>query len=290
MHSVKFGGVSIVVSVDKRLNSRIRRFLPGGHTRSAANGSAGQKAHSGVLSASPAADPRLVEAASRIDWYHTLEFGGIVTRGAFDHRPILSSYPLPENLKGKRVLDVATFDGYWAFEFERRGASEVVAIDLEHFGQLDLAEPIRRRLPPERLEGRKTGAGFRLAAEALGSRVRRETISVYDLTPERVGHFDFVYVSSLLLHLKCPVKALERVRGVTKGEAMIVDCFDPRIPAGMIFAAEPNELCVWWNFSLEALEQMIRTAGFDNVEMLTRFPIGHRGERANIWHAAFRAS
>ncbi len=37
-----------------------------------------------------------------------------------------------------RALDVATFDGFWAFEMERRGASEIVAIDLDCADKLDL--------------------------------------------------------------------------------------------------------------------------------------------------------
>jgi hypothetical protein len=43
-------------------------------------------------------------------------------------RPHLSNYPLPERLDGKRVLDVATFDGFWAFEPERMGRFDLVFI------------------------------------------------------------------------------------------------------------------------------------------------------------------
>ena len=39
----------------------------------------------------------------------------------------------PQSLRGKRCLDVGTYDGFWAFEMERRGAAEVVAVDvLDH--------------------------------------------------------------------------------------------------------------------------------------------------------------
>src|SRR5208282_1788845 len=81
---------------------------------------------------------------AEIDWYHTIDLGGgLLTPGAFDHGPILSRYPIPERLDGLRVLDVATFDGYWAFEMEKRGAREVVALDLSCVGDLDL--PRNRR-------------------------------------------------------------------------------------------------------------------------------------------------
>ena len=47
--------------------------------------------------------------------------------------------------------------------------------------------------------------------------------SIYDLDPAAHGHFDFVYLGSLLLHLRDPVLALERVRAITRGQLLIVD-------------------------------------------------------------------
>src|SRR5436190_360090 len=64
-------------------------------------------------------------------WYHTIELApGLVTPAWFDTRKVLSELPFPTSLAGKRCLDVATFDGFWAFEMERRGASETIGIDL----------------------------------------------------------------------------------------------------------------------------------------------------------------
>src|SRR5258708_32045839 len=76
--------------------------------------------------------------------YHTLELGdGVVTKGMFDHRPVLDRYPIPEDLSGLRCLDVATMDGYWAFEMERRGAESVTALDLENPEDLDWPASLR---------------------------------------------------------------------------------------------------------------------------------------------------
>ena len=73
----------------------------------------------------------LAREVEELWWYHTLELApGVVTPGWHDMRPVLGEIPLPESLAGKRCLDVGTFDGYWAFEMERRGAAEVVAIDV----------------------------------------------------------------------------------------------------------------------------------------------------------------
>src|SRR5882762_3529258 len=72
-----------------------------------------------------------LEDALDRDWYHTIELApGLVTPGWFDTREVARELPIPETLAGMRCLDVATFDGFWAFEMERRGAEEVVAIDL----------------------------------------------------------------------------------------------------------------------------------------------------------------
>src|SRR4051794_35441822 len=106
-------------------------------------------------------------------WYHTIELApGVVTPGQIDHRGVVSRV-LPDDLRGRRALDVGTFDGFWAFELERRGA-EVVAIDV---GAIDEAQwpPLQR----ERLRARahewdiQLGRGFDLASQALGSKARR---------------------------------------------------------------------------------------------------------------------
>jgi tRNA (mo5U34)-methyltransferase len=72
----------------------------------------------------------LSERVAAIEWYHTLELApGVVTPGWFDTRAVVAQLPLPPSLDGKRCLDVGTFDGFWAFEMERRGGS-VTAIDV----------------------------------------------------------------------------------------------------------------------------------------------------------------
>src|SRR3954451_22751816 len=82
--------------------------------------------------------------ADRYPWYHTLDLGdGVVTKGMFDHRPHLHHYPIPADLTGKHCLDVATMDGFWAFEMERRGAASVTALDLEDPEALDWPAALR---------------------------------------------------------------------------------------------------------------------------------------------------
>src|SRR5690606_10506493 len=61
-------------------------------------------------------------------WFHTfsLDGGEIYTHGvARDHRYRLPVFP--DDLSGRSVLDVGTFDGFYAFLAEARGARRVVA-------------------------------------------------------------------------------------------------------------------------------------------------------------------
>src|SRR5436309_8032262 len=114
------------------------------------------------------------ERVSARSWYHTLELApGLTTQGWFDLRPFVSRYGLPERMDGMRALDVGTWDGFWAFEMERRGA-EVLALDLDDPQDLDW--PPRRRPPAGATERR--GEGFELAKEILGSRVERIVCNV----------------------------------------------------------------------------------------------------------------
>jgi len=79
----------------------------------------------------------LAEQVAATRWYHTIELpGGVVTPGAFDHRPLVPHYGIPETLTGKRCLDAACSNGFWAFNFERRGGT-VVALDIQSITHWD---------------------------------------------------------------------------------------------------------------------------------------------------------
>jgi tRNA (mo5U34)-methyltransferase len=231
----------------------------------------------------------LKNRVAEIEWYHTIDLGnGIVTPGVFDHAPIMGKYPLPERLDGLRVLDVATFDGYFAYEMERRGAKEVVALDVSCARELELPRSRRNRMSDAELDER-FGKGFALAHETLGSKVERVEMNVYDLSPERLGTFDLVHVGSLLLHLKNPLKALENVYDVSKARAVIADCYSPKLPLKIMRYLGGQENCAWWSMSLGCLTQMIRDAGFSRVDLKSKYSIEHRKSKRGVTHAGFVA-
>jgi tRNA (mo5U34)-methyltransferase len=130
------------------------------------------------------ADRPARDAIEGLSRWHVIEVApGVVTRGSWDLRPTAERMPWPSSLEGLRCLDVGTMDGFWAFELERRGAGEVVSIDLVDPERQDApaGKRHRRPTPPERRRGRT----FRVAADLLGSRAEYRDLSVYDLDPCR---------------------------------------------------------------------------------------------------------
>ena len=69
--------------------------------------------------------------AGDLRWYHTLDLpGGVETPGEYDLRPTIPRLPLPAGMSGMRCLDVGSRDGFYAFEMERRGATDIIAVSV----------------------------------------------------------------------------------------------------------------------------------------------------------------
>src|SRR4051794_26208259 len=209
----------------------------------------------------------LRERIAQREWSHTIEVApGVETPGYFDLREVAQEV-LPVSLEGARCLDVATFDGFWALELERRGASEVVAIDILDPRQWDWPVGSDENVLAAVGERKGAGEGFEIVMEALGKEIERREMSVYELDPDVVGKFDFVYVGSLLLHLRDPVRAIERVRSVCQGRALFVDAIDPVLtrlhPRRPVSSFDGLGRPWWWKPNLKALERAVRSGGFD---------------------------
>jgi tRNA (mo5U34)-methyltransferase len=219
----------------------------------------------------------LERIATHPAWYHVIEVAPGVTTPGFADLRTLAARVMPETLEGKRCLDVGTFDGFWSFEMERRGAKEVVAIDLEQGSDADWPPNTREEIEREiKKMGAEWGAGFRIAKELLGSSVKRVVCSVYDLEPDRVGgDFDYVLCGTLLQHLRDPVAALERIRETLKpmGELLLVETYSAPLtqrfrgrPVAEFRPAIPKSLFTWWVPNLAALHGWAGVAGFHETE------------------------
>lgn len=250
-----------------------------------------------VAPAAPAAPARTAASGDTGDlaaqvaayhWYHSIELpNGIVTPGAYDHRPLVPHYGIPADLEGRRVLDVATSDGFWAFEFERRGA-KVTALDVDETADLDLPARAGEAAAARGLSD-PIGSGFALAHRALGSSVQRVATTVYDLDPDQVGRFDLVHSGDLLVHLRDPCRALERIRAVCAGEALLAEVYDPDLAPGTVRYFGGWEMVTWSVPALDTLVQMVVDAGFSRVEVLTVYRLFVLGATTAPWRAVLHA-
>lgn len=190
-----------------------------------------------------------------IRWWHTIDLGnGIVTPGEGGSPALLERIHMPADLTGRTVLDIGTFDGFFAFEAERRGAARVVAVD--------------HRVP----------AGFRIAHRALGSSVEFREADVMTLSRDELGVFDVVFFLGVIYHLPDPMGALRRVREVT-GELMICET-----EGALAWLSEPAAQFVgsrealadsalnWWYPNMPALVQMVEAAGYGDVQPVSGPP------------------
>ena len=224
-------------------------------------------------------DPRLA------GWYHTIELGnGLVSRGFNDHRSMVDRPGLPASLAGKTALDVGSFDGFWAFEMERRGADKVTAVDIARIGDFDWLPRMRAQLGPNA----DRTSNFELAHRMRGSKVERKVMSVYDLSPEKVGTFDVVFCGDVLLHLFNPLLALVNIFSVTREMAVIfttvdeeIDWLMPHKPwlsfGNRRFERELGVSNTYWLFSTTALREMMAYAGFAVTVPQPRFGIPPTG-------------
>lgn len=232
----------------------------------------------------------LAHEIQQFTWYHTIELpGGIVTEGMFDHRPVLGRYLLPQSLSGLRCLDVGTMDGFWAFEMERRGAREVVAADLTHVDAMDWPQRWRAQVTTTLDETKRQR--FHLIRDALGSSVVYRERSVYELGSD-LGEFDLVFCGDLLIHLKDPVTAVQRMRSVCRGSTIICNPVERfrlarRRPLARFDGIDEFR---WWMLSEASLERILLACGFANVQVGAQFKLPARGGgKWKGWRSVMRA-
>jgi tRNA (mo5U34)-methyltransferase len=211
----------------------------------------------------------------------------MVSDGYFDHRSIVDLYGFPPNLTGMTALDVASADGFFAFELERRGA-KVVTIDVPSLGNCDWLPRMRSRQPEHLMTSREWGRRFEIAHAMLDSKVERIEMSVYDLTPERLGTFDLVFCGDLLLHLQNPLQAIINMRSVTRGLAIVETVLEPALETAfpdqpyLAFGVrnqedEPGEKTTYWRFTTRALEDMMVYADFSSIRRQPTFGLPPHG-------------
>ena len=183
---------------------------------------------------------------------------------ARDHR-----YRIPALLAcfdGLCVLDVGTFDGFYAFLAEARGAQQVIAIDNEQYRLW-----VRARWGVD-LAG---GEGFRAIHRLLGSTVEYRRLDAFELhrLDER---FDFIYCFGILHRVESPLGLLRLLRDrLAPGGRVLVETYGSVAPQDgpVIRVCEPGEVYadddyVYWSFSSQGLAYLAALAGYECAEVV----------------------
>jgi len=224
-----------------------------------------------------------IQGLEHFNWYHTIDLGeGLVTPGDFDYRALLPAFHFPKDMRGLNVLDVGSATGFFAFEFERRGAN-VVSVELPSLGQWDMCNPDRERILTDLTRFHRASSlqeatyrhlhgPFQFCSERLGSKVRRCYATVYDLTPEKLGEaeFDLIFVGEVLLHLFSPLKALDVLAPLCRGTLVIATmlfdaCDDKPYMQFLGDSLLEDDNRTWWSLTPRGLEAMLHGVGFQNV-------------------------
>ena len=202
-------------------------------------------------------------------WFHNMQLGGVWT--APNH--FLGNYPevkwrvyadaLPQDLRGKSVLDIGCNAGFFSMQMKRRGAERVLGID---FDEDYLAQA-------------------RFAAEVEGLTVEFRQMSVYDIGRLH-EQFDIVIFIGVLYHLRHPLLALDLIhehvardllvfQSLQRGSTEVTDVapdysfletahFDesdyPKLHfIERSYSGDPTN---WWVPNRACTEAMLRSAGF----------------------------
>ena len=213
--------------------------------------------------------------------YHTLRFpNGLVIDGRWDMAKYLHHYKIPEDLSGKTVLDIGPANGYFSFEFAKRGA-DVTAIDMyDDCWSEDLNKLMN------------TDVKF-----------VKKNITTID---ESFGKFDIVFCSNMLQHHSDLPGNIERIKKVTKNMAILCTGIyegandesltnlkqkifqkDKKQSAKNIplayFVGGPGGggggkyLGFYWKPNMKCFEKIAEYAGFTKVEQISKFWVKRKG-------------
>jgi SAM-dependent methyltransferase len=225
-------------------------------------------------SATHYARPRVVASIDHCHFYHTMELPGLgVVRGEWDLRNGIDAYLGGVNVRGCRVLDLGAASGFVSFELERRGA-DVTAYDLPEDGEWDVVPRSDRDLQQYAAERRRLlhrlRNSFWLAHRVLGSKVRLIQGRA-DRIPSTAGRFDVSIVSSILMHLRDPVAALEAVARITDSTIVVAErvlLSDPNEPLLLFRPARESMMDTWWAFTPAAISGMLSMLGFYHQSLI----------------------
>jgi tRNA (mo5U34)-methyltransferase len=177
------------------------------------------------------------------------------------------------DLANRSVIDVGTWNGYFAFEAKRAGASRVIATDSYVWRSLEF-------------RGRET---FDVARECLGIDVEAREIDPTEL-PGDIAPADVVLFLGVLYHMIDPVLVLRKVASLAK-DLLVIETHQDLLaferPAMVFYPGTTlnNDATNWWGPNPECVVELLATVDFRHVFYQRHPRATHRG----IYHA-FRSA
>jgi tRNA (mo5U34)-methyltransferase len=185
--------------------------------------------------------------ASVPHWHHAYEiYPGLVTPGTYDPTSLLEKTGLSNDLRGCRILDVGTSDGFFALKLAQRGA-EIVAVDYRD----------------------KQQHGYYVMEILNQVKVEYHRMNVYELAEMNLGQFDVILFLGVLYHLPDMLRALHLIRQCCRGllflETHSENDFCPDIAAARYYpgATLANDHTNFWAPNRLCVLDMLHDTGFD---------------------------
>ena len=210
---------------------------------------------------------------SNCEFYHTMNIPGHgLVKGQWDIRGREQEYLGCVNFEGKRVLELGTADGFLCFYMESKGA-EVITHDLSKEDSWDIVpfcNTAKTIWTPEEWKrfSERQNNGYWFAHGAMKSKAKACHSSIYEI-PEQIGLVDISIFGSILLHVRDPFLALEKVLRLTKETVVIID-----LPKGS--SVFPTKLFPVIQIVLKYLKKYFRPS-------MTLLPDYRIGEPWNAW-------
>lgn len=208
--------------------------------------------------------------------YHSLIFpDNTILNGSIDMKKYLPYYKIPQNLEGKTILDVGCAEGFFSFEFAKRGG-KVTAIDTNST-LIDLHKASNSLM--------KTDVKF----------LQKD---LFELNSE-YGEFDLVFCSNLLMHLSDPISALKKLRDLTKNQLILCTAIsnNPKydnediafFQGGKGKTKDGKTYATYFIPTMKCLEKMLYFVEFKNVKQMEIFDLENKSEvvlaRDGVIHA-----
>ena len=199
------------------------------------------------------------------------------------------------NLKGKTVLDIGAWDGFFSFKAEELGASQVTSLDnfmwSFNVGRLfdyietcrdSCASPLNYyQVPGLHVPGEYPGKiGFDTIHRIKSSHVAQYIDDFMTMDLVKLGQFDVTFFLGVLYHMEEPLEALKRLALVTR-ELAIIETASIYLPSHENLALfefyakdelNPGDPTNRFAPNLLGLQKACIQAGFKDVKVTSPYP------------------